>query len=82
VFQNATAQKKRCGRLGIEGHNKALQSRCRNIGYNRYDRRVFNSAGKNGGNSAIMMLVVRVMMDEFMELRADCQDHCPVQHCQ
>ena len=82
MFQNATAQKKGCNRVDIEGHNKAPQSRCRNIGYNRYDWRVFNAAGKNGGNSAIMMLVVRVMMDEFMELRADRQDHCPVQHCQ
>jgi hypothetical protein len=75
-------KKKRCGRLGIEGHNKAPLSRCRNVGYNRYDRRVLNSAGKNGCNSAIMMLVVRMMMNEFMELRANCQDHCPVQHCQ
>ena len=82
MFQNATAQKKRCGRLGIEGRKKAPQSRRRNIGYNRYHRRVFNAAGKNGRNSAIMMLVVRVMMNEFMELRADCEDNCPVQHCQ
>ena len=66
MFQNATAQKERCDRLRVEAHIDALQSRCRNNGYNWDDRHVFNSTGKNGRNSTIMMLVRRIVMNEFM----------------
>ena len=80
VFQHATTQKKRSARSRFV----TLAQRHRDHGWigddNGVDGRLFDLSGQKQCYRAVVVLIIGIMMNEFMQARADCQNGSPLEH--
>jgi hypothetical protein len=79
MFQRATTQKKRSARSRIA----ALVERHRDHGrfgdHDWVDRRLRNLAGQKQGYRAVVVLIIGILMDEFMQTWTDDEKRSPLE---
>ena len=79
MFQRATTQKKRSARSRIATLVERHRNRDRFGNHDWVDRRLLNLAGQKQGYRAIVVLIIGILMDEFMQTWTDDQNRCPLE---
>ena len=82
MFQRATTQKKRSARLRVAAPVERHRDHDRFGDHDAADRRLLNLAGQKQGYRAIVVLIIGILMDEFMQTRTDGQNRCPLEQHQ
>jgi hypothetical protein len=80
VFQQATTQKKRSVRSWIITLVKWHREQSRFAENDEFKGRLLDLAGEKQGDRAVVVLIIGIMMDEFVQAWTDCQNGSPLEH--
>ena len=79
MFQRATTQKKRSARSRIAALVESHRDHDRLGDHDWVDRRLLSLAGQKEGHRAIVVLIIGILVDEFMQTWTDDQNRCPLE---
>jgi hypothetical protein len=79
MFQWATTQKKRSARSPFAALVERYRDHDRYGDHDWVDRRLLNLAGQKQGYRAIVVLIIGILVDEFMQTWTDDQNSCPLE---
>jgi hypothetical protein len=79
MFQRATIQEKRSARSPIAALVERHRDHDRFDNHDGVDRRLLNLAGQKQGYRAIVVLIIGILMNEFMQTWTDDQNRCPLE---
>ena len=80
VFQNATAQEERAGDQRVADQLERQFYRNRLTENDWINESLLDLPGQKQGDCAIVMLIVGIMMDQFMDAGANREDRGPLEH--
>ena len=80
MFQRATTQKKRSARLWIVTLFERYREQGRFGKNDGFKGRLLDLAAEKQGDRAVVVLIIGIMMDEFVQAWADDQDRSPLEH--